>query len=240
MSMWSSHIPNLEVKSILPTLWGCDGEGENQDQSGTGGAGTGEQQSSGEQPNGAGENGGESQGDPQKKIAAQEEIIARLAQQREERDAELEELKKFKEEADNAKLSEQEKVDKRIKELEESNTAKDQTLQKLVINNAFLTANDVQWHDAETALSLLDTSGFEIVVDKNGIPSVKDKQGFAKAIAKLAEDKSYLVKTPANEGDGKGPQQWQGKTGDAPKPKPNADSAERQRLQDKYPALRGR
>lgn len=241
MSMWSSHIPNLEINSVLPVLCGREDGAEDENLAGTGGAGSGEQKAEGENKSeAAGDNGNGSPGDPQKKIAAQDEIIERLAKQREEQDSELQELRKYREESENAKLSEQEKIDKRIKELEESDTAKSQKLQKLVINNAFLASNDVTWHDPETALSLLDTSGFEIVEDKNGIPTVKDKKAFATAIAKLAEDKPYLVKTPSEDGEKPGPKAWNGKTGDAPKPKTSEKAAERARLEQKYPALRGR
>jgi len=245
MSMWLSHIPNLEVKSVLPVLCGRENDEGTENPAGTGGAGSGEQpegaKPNGNGPEGDGENGSGSQGDPQKKIAAQDEIIERLAKQREEQDAELQELRKFKEEQENASLSEQQKRDKRIKELEEADSGKTATLQKLVVHNAFLAANDVTWHDPETALSLLDVSGLEFVEDKNGIPTVKDKKAFATAIAKLAEDKPYLVKTQADNDDPKpGPKEWKGKTGDAPKPKDSEKATERARLQSKYPALRGR
>jgi hypothetical protein len=242
MSMWSSHIPNLEVISVLPTLCGReDGDGE-ENPAGTGGAGAGEPSGSGNGPTGTSDNDGESSGDPQKKITAQNEIIERLSGQRDGLTAQLQELQKYKDDAENAKLSDQQKIDKRIKELEESEATKSATLQKLVINNAFLAANEVTWHDPETALSLLDTSSFEIVEDKNGIPTVKDKKAFATAMLKLAEDKPYLVKTPSDSGDGEkpGPKAWQGKTGDAPKPKASEAAAERARLEKKFPALRGR
>lgn len=246
MSMWSSRIPNLEVSTVLPVLCGREGEENEGEQPGEGGTGAGEKKSA-EKSKDAGNSEGESQGDPQKKIAAQDEIIARKQRQLEELTPELEELRKYREEAENAKLSEKERIDKQIEALEKSQSAKDLALQKLVIHNNFLAANDVVWHDAETALSLLDTSGFEIVTDENGIPAVKDKAAFKKAIAKLAADKPYLVKTSnADEDDdagkGKGPKQWTGgKTGDAPKPGKQSDAAaDRARLLQKYPALRGR
>lgn len=244
MSMWLSHISNLEVKPVLPVLCGREEDEDNEDK-GAGGAGSGEDNAGG--GNGAGGTGddkGGSQGDPQKKIAAQDEIIERLSRQREERDAELQELREYREQAENAKLSDKEKIDKQIEDLTKANESKDATLQKLVVNNAFLSANDVTWHDPETALSLIDISDFEIVVDeKTGIPAIKDKKGFAEAIAKLAESKPYLVKTQSDddEEDGKpGPRAWKGKTGDTPKPKASEKAAERERLKSKYPALRGR
>lgn len=244
MSMWSSHIFDTSLFSLnLPALVGRE-EGENEEDGGqpnAGGAGEGDNKAGGSNAAAAGDDKGESQGDPQKKISAQDEIIARKQRQLDEQTTELEDLRKYRETAENAKLSEKERIDKRIEELEGSNTAKDAALQKLVLHNSFLASNDVQWHDAETALSLLDTSGFEIVVDeKTGIPAVKDKDAFKKAIAKLAADKPYLVKTPAEDGgdSGKGPKEWKGKTGETPKPKDSEESAERQRLLRKFPALR--
>lgn len=241
MSMWSSHIPNLDFKLVLPVLCGRENDEDegNDGQPGEGGAGAGEQKAA-DSSAAAGDNDSESQGDPQKKITAQNEIIARKQAALEAKETELEELRKFRQGIEDAKLSEKEKVDKRIKELEESSNAKDATLQKLVIHNAFLAANDVSWHDAETALSLLDTSGFEIVNDGNSAPSVKDKVAFSKAIAKLAADKPYLVKTPSEDAPAGGPKEWKGKTGDAPKPKQSDEAAEKERLRKKFPALRNR
>lgn len=240
MSMWSSHIPNLDFKTALPVLCGRETDGVESGQPGEGGTGAGEQKST-EQSAGTGEKDGGSEGNPQAKITAQEEIIARKQQQLTEKETELEELRKFKSKAEQAKLTDQEKIDLRIKELEESNSAKDKTLQKLVQKNAFISANDVAWHDPETALSLIDLSSFEIVVDENtGIPSIKDQKGFAEAIAKLAKDKPFLVKTPSTEGDKPGAQAWTGSTGTPPKAKESADASERERLKKKFPALRGR
>lgn len=242
MSMWSSHIPNLDFIKALPVLCGREGD-EDEDKSGQpgeGGTGAGDNKAEGGNADGTGDDKGESQGDPQKKITAQEEIIARKQRQLEETNSELEELRKFRKEAEDAKLSEKERIDQRVKELEESDAKKSASLQKLVVKNAFLSSNDVDWHDSETALSLIDLSEFEIVVDDEGMPSIKDSKGFAAAIAKLAKDKPYLVKTPTEGGDGK-PAAWQGqKTGSTPAPKTSEKQAERKRLQDKFPALRNR
>ena len=242
MSMWSSHIPNLSFSPVLPVLCGRENDEDEGQQPGEGGTGAGEKKSEGTKSEGTGgSDADDHDGDPQKKIAAQEEIIARLARQREERDNELEELRKFRKEAEDAKLSDQEKIDQRIKELEESDSKKSATLQKLVVKNAFLSANDVAWHDPETALSLIDLSSFEIVVDGDGLPSIKDSKGFADAIAKLAKDKPFLVKTPTDDDEKPGARTWKGdKTGDAPKPKQSSQASERERLMKKFPALRGR
>lgn len=247
MSMWSSHIPSIDLSKVkFPTLTGRENDEEENDegQPGEGGTGAGEQKSEADKAKGAGDDDEADLGDPQKKIAAQQEIIARKQRQLEEVGPELEELRKFKQQAEEAKLSDEEKTNKRLKELEESDSKKSAALQKLVVKNAFLSSNDVVWHDPATALSLLDTSGFEIVSDEDGVPSVKDEKAFAAAIAKLAKDKPFLVKTSASdeEEEEKGPREWKGsKTGSVPAaPAKSKEQAQRDRLLKKFPALRGR
>jgi hypothetical protein len=244
--MWSSHIPNIDLSLVkFPALHGRENDDDDNGdgQPGEGGAGAGEQKSEADKAKDAGDDDDADLGDPQKKITAQQEIIARKQRQLEEVGPELEELRKFKKAAEEAKLSDEEKTNRRIKELEESDTKKSAALQKLVVKNAFLSSNDVAWHDPATALSLLDTSGFEIVSDEDGVPSVKDEKAFAAAIAKLAKDKPFLVKTSNSEEDDKdgGPKEWKGgKTGSTPAPKKSKEATDRERLLKKFPALRGR
>jgi hypothetical protein len=235
--MWWSHIPNIDA---LPLIFG----NENDDKGGEGGAaagGAGE----GAQEQGAGGKAGEEL-DPQKKILALTEEKDRhwtAAKEASEKlattAAELEELRKFKQEKDDEKLTADEKVNREIEALKTESIEKDniilalqESAKKLVINNAFLSNNDVKWHNGERALALADLSAVEIV-DKDGVPTLKDPAAMAKAIKDLAESDPYLVDTT------EGAPSWQGKTGDGPKPpKKTGEAARKQTLVDKYPALR--
>lgn len=236
-SMWWSHIPNID---LIPVIKGAEPEIEDQDggnNDGTGGAGDGGQ---GDQS--------KEELDPQKKIAALTDEKDRhwtKAQEAErklqESQTELEELRKFKQEQDDAKLSADEKVTREIETL--NKTVKDQesvieslkeSARKLVLNNAFLGQTDVKFHNAERALALADLSEVEIIEDKNGIPVLKDPAKLKAAIKALAESDAYLVDTS----DGKQPV-WDGKTGDKPQKRSVDDNAsKRDKLMKEYPALR--
>lgn len=119
MSMLSSNIPAVSLFNLaLPVLMGREGEDEGKDgeKPGEGGTGAGEQKPA-DNSAGAGGTTDESLGDPQKKITAQDEIIARKQRQLEELTPELEELRKFRKEIEDSKLSEKEKVDARNADL---------------------------------------------------------------------------------------------------------------------------
>lgn len=71
-------------------------------------------------------------------------------------------------------------------------------IQKLRIDNAFLTATDVDWLDSEVALRLVDLTKVEIT--ESG-----EVKGLAEALKELAEKKPFLVKKKEEEkGKGKG------------------------------------
>lgn len=175
-------------------------------------------------------NGNADGGDPQKKIQAQEEIIARLASQRDDAATQLEELKAYKEEQEAAKLSDEEK---RVKEMEQVTAERDE-LRSIVntqaIEMAFLRNNDVTWHNPERALALVDLSKVE-VDEKTG--KVKNPDAIKAAIKNLADSDSYLVK----QAEAPDPKDLPG-SGTPPKGKPSDAKAQRERLQQKYPALR--
>jgi hypothetical protein len=75
----------------------------------------------------------------------------------------------------------------KVPDLEQTVEAQKGSIRKLRIDNAFLTQSDVEWHDPEAALALVDLSEVEIKDDG----SVK---GLKEALAALAEKKPYLVK----------------------------------------------
>ena len=102
------------------------------------------------------------------------------------------------------------------------------------MKNAFLSTNDVKWHNPESALSLADLSAVEIVEGKDGVPTLKDPAALKTAIEDLSKAHPYLV----NNSEGQQPT-WQGKTGDKPQPRQTGEeAAKRDKLLAKYPALR--
>lgn len=237
-SMWWSHIPNLE---LIPVIVGAEpdpNEDEKQkleNQDGTGGAG-----GSQVDPN--------AELDPQKKIDALTEEKDRhwtKAQEAEralqEAADELEELRKFKQSADDAKLTDDERVAKEVELLNKTVAEKDvvieglkESARKLVLNNAFLGQTEVKFHNAERALALADLSEVEIIEGKDGIPVLKDPNKLTAAIKALAASDSYLVDTSSE----KAPL-WDGKTGDKPLPKKlPGDASKKDKLLKDYPALR--
>lgn len=236
-SMWWSHIPNID---FVPVITGAEPDPDDKDKDenkdGTGGAG-----GSHVDPN-AGDL------DPQKKIDALTEEKDRhwtKAQEAErklqETADELEELRKFKQTADDSKLTDDERVSKEIETL--NKTVEDQnavieglkeSARKLVLNNAFLGQTDVKFHNAERALALVDLSDVEIIEGKDGIPVLKDPNKLSAAIKALAASDAYLVDTSSE----KQPL-FDGKTGDKPlQKKVPGEAAKRDKLLKDYPALR--
>ncbi len=233
-SMWWSHIPNIDV---FPVIAGSENDPPNPDPNALG--------------NPAGGAGGEQQQqqnlDPQVKIAALEEEKNRhFAKAKEasdkltEAERELEELRQFKQTKDQESLTEEQKTQAKIAEFEQQLAAKDAEIQKLqessrklAVKNAFLSANDVKWHNAESALALADLSEVEIVDGPDGLPSLKDATVMQNAIKGLADKHPYLVDTS------EGAPTWQGKTGDKQQKQQVINEADkRQKLLTKYPALK--
>lgn len=238
-SMWWSHIPNIDA---FPVIVGAEPEKTPEQIAAEAAAGVTD-------PLG-GAGGDQTQDqelDPQKKILALTEEKDRhwtKAQEAErklqEAADELEELRKFKLTKDQESLTEEQKIEAKLAEFDVQLKVKDaeieklrETSKKLVVKNAFLAQNDVQWHDAESALSLADLSEVEIVDGKDGSPTLKNDAAMKSAIQKLAETKPYLV----NKSEGE--PTWEGKTGDKQQKQTiRQDASKRDKLLKDYPALR--
>ena len=87
-------------------------------------------------------------------------------------------------------------LDKVRSDLEEITAERDglrSEVRELRLQNAFLTANDHEWHDPDVALSLADSKKYlEDVVDEDG---EVDKKALKKALDRLAKEHTYLVKS---------------------------------------------
>lgn len=115
-------------------------------------------------------------------------------------------------------------------DLTTTNTTLQEQNRKLALQVAFLTAGGHDWVDAETAMSLVDTSGVEFD-EKTG-----KAIGLKSALDKLAKDKPFLLK-PKAEGDEQKPG-----TGKPPAPRSTTTQSQKAAteaaLRAKYPALR--
>jgi hypothetical protein len=128
--------------------------------------------------------------------------------------------------------SEAEKATSTAKELEAKAKQLEETNQRLLVQNAFLTDNKYTWANPKTALKLVDLSDVEINDDG-------EVTGMREALDKLAKAEPYLLAKNADDGDDDG-DDGKGKpppTGvpQGKKPKGNPD---REKLLMKYPALR--
>lgn len=142
------------------------------------------------------------------------------------------ELKKIKD----ADLSELEKTKNSVTEL---TTQRDEALaevNKLRLENAFLSANDISWQNSDVALDIARAKGYlDDAVDEKGNVNAKE---LAKALKKLSEDHKYLVKSS----DG-GDDDENGKPGSTGAPsggRSNSSSdeqARKERLNKRLPAL---
>lgn len=111
----------------------------------------------------------------------------------------------------------------------ERDKAKEQ-LQRAKINNAFLTNNKHNWHNPDRALRLLDLS--EVEVNDEG-----EVIGMVEAIESLAKSDPYLIKTDADDDEGKGGAPSGTSVGSNGKTK-DKGKLDRAALEKKYPALR--
>lgn len=104
-------------------------------------------------------------------------------------------------EAEDAKKDDLTKAQDKVKEHETALAERDQTIASLRLENAFLSANTVTWHDPDEALASAQRNGYlEGVVKDNGDI---DKGALKKALERLSKEKGFLVKS-ASGGEGEG------------------------------------
>jgi hypothetical protein len=187
--------------------------------SGTGGAGSGQND-----PN----QGKPAEPDPTVKIAALTEEKDRHFKKTQDQEAELNELRKIRDEVEQAKLTDAEKIKAEVATKDQRITGLEEVNRRLALQNAFLVNNSVQWHDTAAALKLVDLSAVEV---KDG--EVTNPDVLKAAIKTLADANPWMVAEP--EQKKKAPP----KTGDAPNgAKPDPTSPDFEALAAKFPALR--
>jgi hypothetical protein len=153
----------------------------------------------------------------------QDAEIARLKKVEQEAD----ELRKAKEELDRKGRSELENLKADLEKRDKTIAAKDDTIRRLTVENAFMTLKEIDWHNPATALRLVDLSDVEF---DESTGQVKDRKALVNAAKELAKENPYLVKskTAVDEGTPNGKQS--GKVPAGGKPKETDDAA----LRNKY------
>lgn len=101
-------------------------------------------------------------------------------------------LQKVKDEADRKGKTDLENAQADVKALKDVISAKDKTIQRLSIENAFTQLEGIVWHNPAAALKLVDLSDVEF---DNESGQVKDKSALVAAAKSLAKENPFLVKT---------------------------------------------
>lgn len=223
-------------RPIWPIMGG-NGAGEDGQNGGAGtGDGDGANGGAGGSNNSGGTGGtgeGDAGGDPAAKIRALEEEKDRHFRKRQEAETELEDLRKFKKEAEDKGKTETQRLeserDEAVKAVEKLN----ETNSQLLLQIAFLSDNTFTWQNPKRALQLADLSEVEI---KDGKVT-----GLDRALEALSKSDPYLLKPKDDEGNGShksssAGSQHNGKKGSKDKDASEADK--RAALLKKYPALR--
>lgn len=169
-----------------------DGSGAGGNDSGGGeGGGSGSEGQSGEGGNGTG--GSDANGNGETISKAEYDKLMERMRAADRNKSEAERKLKELEEKD---LSEQEKIAKRLPELEKQNVELAAENQKLKAKVAFLGLDGFSWHDPDVALAQVDLSE---AIDAEGNV---DKKALKKAAEALAKEKTFLVKSSADDGKG--------------------------------------
>lgn len=185
----------MKVKKIIddlkfPQLMGSDGEG------GDGGDGDGDLDNRIGSTSGGANDDDDDDDDEDEDTSDDDEGKRKLSREAAKRRRENNKLKKANEELQ-AKIAEQElsrktkleQAQHRLQEAEQKTDNLAETNQKLLLEMAILKDSKRTWHDSSAVIALLDTSEVEIDPESGNIEGVEE------ALADLAKDKPFLLKT---------------------------------------------
>lgn len=136
------------------------------------------------------------------RIAALEEEKNRHYGKRTQAEKELDELRKFKADLENANKTDLEKTQSELATVKADLEALTKVNKDLTIRNAFLSNNKITWHNPDEALRLADLSAVEVKAD-----GTVDAKALEAALTNLANKSKHLVKSDdggAGEGNGSG------------------------------------
>lgn len=202
---------------------GSGGEGGGEGGNGTEGSGT----------EGQGSEGGQGTGSEGAKTTYTAEEYEALQNRMKAADRRATTAEQKIKEAEDAKKDDLTKAQESLKEQETKVSTLQSENADLRLQIAFLTANDVTWHEGEAALKFAQSNGYlEGVIQEDG--SI-DKAALKSALKKLATEKKYLVKSAAGDQGGDQQNPSGGNVGNGTKKGLSAeDEAE---LRRKFPAL---
>jgi hypothetical protein len=136
-------------------------------------------------------------------------------------------------EQDRAKMDDLTRAQAELEEVRGKLGETENALKTERLHNAFLASNTVTWHDPELAMSKIDLEGVQ--KDDGTI----DSAALKKAIAALAKEKPFLVKSEdGNDSKGKNGSSGAGVGTDMGGNHKDKAAANRAALERKYPALR--
>jgi len=189
-------------RKIFP-IAGASPDDPSNDDGGAGGSGDGGGAGGSEGQGGSGDDGGaggtgeKDAGGKESETVSKSEYDKVLERMKAADRNSAEALKKLKE-LEEKDLSEQEKVAKRVPELEAQVTELSEENKGLKAKVAFLESNSHSWHNPETALKLADLS--EVYGEDGSV----DKKALKKAMDDLAKENPFLVKAANDDGKGGG------------------------------------
>lgn len=123
--------------------------------------------------------------------------------------------------------------------LEEVTTERDnlkKEVSDLRLQNAFLTANSITWHDPDTALALAQSKGFLVGVVDGDDGSV-DRKALKKALERLSKEHKYLVKSEKEDKGDDEPPGPSGEPAGGRSDNSKDEAAKRQQLKRRFPVL---
>lgn len=211
-----------------------DGTGGSGDGGAAGGSGSGSEDQSG------GDGGSDAAGNNSGGTTVSKEEFDRVIERMKAADRNAAAAAAKLKELEEKDLSEQEKIAKRLPELEAQVNELAAENKGLKAKVAFLGIDTHSWHDPDVALGQVDLSE---VIDADGNI---DKKALKKSVEDLAKNKPFLVKSANDDksgGSGSGAQGNQGGTGSSGTPagsggKPGSNqSLDEAALRKKYPAL---
>lgn len=216
-------------------IGGASPDDDSNDDGGTGGTGGGEGGSGSEGQNDGG-TGSDAGGNDSAKDKVDKAEYDALMERMKAADRNKSETERKLKELQDKDLSEQERLAKKLPELEQTVQQLSEENKGLKAKVAFLGLDGISWHDPDVALGQVDLS--EVLKDDGTI----DKGLLKKAAEKLAKDKSYLVKSAQDDGKG---QQKDGGQGQGSSGSPvgggsnngNKNGLDEAALRKKYPAL---
>lgn len=182
-------------------IMGASPDDPSNSEGGSSEGGTGEGDGTGQEGSGSEGQGSEGgSGDNGKQTYTAEEYLA-LQNRMKAADRRATTAEQKIQEQENAKKDDLTKATDKVKEHETTISTLQGQNADLRLQIAFLTSNDVTWHEGEAALKFAQSNGYlEGVVQEDG---EIDKAALKSALKKLATEKKYLVKS-AQSGEGEG------------------------------------